>query len=90
MNMLFCATSPDLYSFFTNETYPSSFFLFPKEVDAILDFSVCTSDNEHKSLKATHALDQKTRADIIMMNLPLADVFLANLPKAICKTYEPI
>ena len=24
------------------------------------------------------------------MNLALADVFLANLPKAICKTYEPI
>jgi hypothetical protein len=24
------------------------------------------------------------------MNAALSDVFLANLPKAICKTYEPI
>jgi hypothetical protein len=90
MNMLFCAASPDLYSFFTNETYLSSFFPFPKEVDAIPDFSACTSDNECNSLKDTHALNQKTRADIITMNSALANVFLANLPKAICKTYKPI
>jgi hypothetical protein len=57
MNMLFCAASPDLYSFFTNETYPSSFFPFLKEVDAIPDFSACTSDNERESLKATHTLN---------------------------------
>jgi hypothetical protein len=66
------------------------FFPFPKEVDAIPDFSTCTSDNKRKSLKATHALNQKTRADIITMNATLADVFLANLPKAICKTYKLI
>jgi hypothetical protein len=62
------------------------FFLFPKEVDRIPDFSACTSHNERESLKATHALDQKTRADIITMNLALANIFLANLPKAICET----
>ena len=90
MNMLFCAASPGLYSFFMNEPYPTDFFPFPTEVDTIPDFAVCTSDNECESLKATHARDQKTRADIVTMNLALADVFLANLPKAIRETYEPI
>ncbi len=90
MNMLFCAASPGLYSFFTTEAYPASFFPFPLEVDAVPDFSTCTSDNECKTLKATNARDQKTQADIITMNAALSNVFLANLPKAICKRYEPI
>ena len=83
MNMLFCAASPGLYSFFTNETYPTDYFPLPTKVDAIPDFTACTSDNECESLKATHARDQKTRADIVTMNLALANVFLANLPKVI-------
>jgi hypothetical protein len=45
MNMLFLAASPDLYLYFTNKTYPSSYFPFPKEVDDVPDFSACTSDN---------------------------------------------
>ncbi len=90
MNMLFLAASPDLYLYFTNKTYPSSYFPFPKEVDDVPDFSACTSNNERKRLKATHALDQKTRADIITMNATLSNVFLANLPKAIRETYKPI
>ena len=90
MNMLFCAVSPGLYSFFTNETYPTNYFLFPAEVDSIPDFSACNSDNERETLKATNARDQKTRADSVTMNAALSDVFLANLPKAICETYEPI
>ena len=61
MNMLFCAASPGLYSFFTTETYPSTFFPFPNEVDAVPDFSTCNSDNEQETLKATNARDQKTR-----------------------------
>ncbi len=48
MNMLFLAASPDLYLYFTNETYPSSYFPFPKEVDDVPDFSTCTSGNECK------------------------------------------
>ncbi len=88
--MLFLAALPDLYSYFTNETYPSSYFLFPKEVDDVPDFSVCTSNNERKSIKATHARDQKTQADIITMNVALFDVFLPNPPKTICETYKPI
>ena len=57
MNMLFCAASPGLYSFFTNETYPKKYFPFPAEVDSIPDFSACNSDNEHETLKATNARD---------------------------------
>jgi hypothetical protein len=90
MNMLFCAASPSLYSFFTTEPYPSTFFPFPVEVDAVPDFSTCNSDNERETLKATNACDRKTRADIVTMNAALSDVFLANLPKAIRQTYEPI
>jgi hypothetical protein len=60
MNMLYFAASLDLYSYFANKAYPSSYFPFPKEVDNIPDFSACTSDNERKNLKATHAHDQNT------------------------------
>jgi hypothetical protein len=90
MNMLFLAASPDLYSYFPNKTYPSSYFPFPKEVDDIPYFSVCTSNNKCKSHKATHARDQKTQTDIVTMNVVLSNVFLANLPKAICETHKPI
>ncbi len=88
--MLFCSASPGLYSFFTTKAYPASFFLFPVEVDAIPNFSACTTDNERETLKATNARDRKMRTDIVTMNAALSDVFLANLPKAIRKTYEPI
>ena len=87
MNMLFCAASPGLYSFFTMDTYPASFFPFLPEVDAVPNFSTCTSDNKRETLKATNACDQKTQADIITMNAALSNVFLVNLPKAICETY---
>ena len=92
MNMLFCAASPGLCSFFMNEAYPTNYFLFlaEAEVDSIPDLSACNSDNERKTLKATNARNQKTRADIITMNAALSDVILANLSKAIRETYEPI
>ena len=89
-NMLFCAASPGLYSFFTTEAYPSTYFPFPNEVDAVPDFSTCTSDSERETLKATNMRDRKTRAKIVTMNAALSDDFLANLPKAIRETYEPI
>jgi hypothetical protein len=47
MNMLFLAASPDLYSYFTNETYPSSYFPFPKEVD-----DVPASPRAHPTMRA--------------------------------------
>jgi hypothetical protein len=90
MNMLFLAASPDLYLYFTNKAYPLSYSPFPKEVDDVPDFSTCTSSNKRKSLKATHACNQKTQADTVTMNLALSNVSLANLPKAIHETYKPI
>jgi hypothetical protein len=81
MNMLFCAASPGLYSFFNMEAYPASFFPFPTEVDTVPDFSGCTTDNVRETLKSTHALAHKMRADIITMNAALSDVFLSQLPK---------
>jgi hypothetical protein len=90
MNMLFCATVPDLYAFFTKEAYPKEFFPFPKEVEEVPDFKNCMDDNQRETLKSTHALAKKTRADIVTMNTTLSDVFLANLPKLICNGYNPI
>ncbi len=72
------------------QNLPCKVFSYPPEVDTIPNFTTCTSDNKHESLKATHTRDQKTRADIVTMNSALADVFLLNLPKAIHDTYEPI
>jgi hypothetical protein len=68
MNMLFLAASPGMYLYFTHKAYPSSYFPFPAEVDDVPDFSACTSNNECNSLKATHSRDQKSQADIVMMN----------------------
>jgi hypothetical protein len=90
MNMLFCAAALDLYAFFTKEAYPKEFFPFPKEVEEVPDFKNYTDDNQRETLKLTHALARKTRADIIAMNAALSDVFLANLPKSICDGYNPI
>jgi hypothetical protein len=90
MNMLFCAAAPDLYAFFTKEAYPRTFFLFPKEVEEVPNFNNCTDANQHETLKMTPALAKKTRADIVTMNAALSDLFLANLPKSICKGYDPI
>jgi hypothetical protein len=47
---------PDLYSYFPNKTYPSSYFPFPKEVDGgVPDFSTCTSDIKCKSFNSLTA-----------------------------------
>jgi hypothetical protein len=90
MNMLFCAAVPDLYAFFTKEAYPKEFFPFLKEIEEVPDFKNCTDDNQRETLKLTHALARKTRADIITMNAALSVVFLANLLKSICNGYDPI
>jgi hypothetical protein len=90
MNMLFCVAAPDLYAFFTKEAYPKEFFPFPKDVEEVPDFKNCTNDNQQETLKLTHALARKTRADIITMTAALSDVFLANLPKSIHDGYDPI
>ena len=78
--------------FFLHKQYylPYKFFLFPIEGEAIPDFSTCTSNNKLESLNAIHAHNLKTRANIITINLAIANVFLVNLPKAICKMYKRI
>ena len=73
-----------------NDAFPTNYFPFPAEVDSVLDFSACNSDNECETLNATNTRNQKIRADIVTMNAALFDVFLTNLPQAICETYEPI
>jgi hypothetical protein len=90
MNMLFCAAALNLYAFITNEAYPKTFFPFPKEVENVPDFNNCTDDNQHEMLKSMHNYAKKTRADIVTMNAALSDMFLANLPKLICDSYDPI
>jgi hypothetical protein len=90
MNMLFCTAAPDLYAFFTKEAYPSTFSPFPKEVEEVPDFNNFTDNNQHETLKSTHALAKKTRAHIVTMNAALSDVFLVNLPKLIRDGYNPI
>jgi hypothetical protein len=50
----------------------------------------CRDDNQRETIKSTHALVKKTRADIITMNAALLGMFLANLPKSICNGYDPI
>jgi hypothetical protein len=90
MNMLFCTAAPDLYNFFTKKAYPTTFFPFPKEVEEVPDFNNCTDDNQRETLKLTHALAKKTRADIVTMNAALSNVFLVNLSKSIHDGYDPI
>jgi hypothetical protein len=77
-----------LYSI--DKAYPTSYFPFPIEENTVPNFATCQTYNERKTLKATHTCDQKTRSDIVTMNSALSDVVLANLPKAIGKTYKPI
>ncbi len=56
----------------------------------MLDFKNCTDNNQCEMLKSMHALAKKTRAGIVTMNATLLDVFLANLPKLICDSHDPI
>ena len=76
MNLLFCAASKDVYAFLTTEAYPTAFAPFPPFVANVPDFSQCTDENERAAVRATHAHDKKTRADIVTMNAALCDVFL--------------
>ncbi|KAL3792547.1 hypothetical protein ACHAW5_007907, partial [Stephanodiscus triporus] len=76
MNLLFCAAPKDVYAFLTTEAYPDAFAPFPAIVTEVPDFSQCADDNARAAVKATHARDKKTRADIVTMNAALCDVFL--------------
>ncbi len=76
MNLLFCAAPPDLYAFLTAEAYPAASAPFLPIVPDVPNYTECTNDNKCATVKATHAIDKKTRADIVTMNTALANIFL--------------
>jgi hypothetical protein len=76
MNLLFCAAPKDVYAFLTKEAYPTAFAPFPLMVLDVPDFSTCNDKNKRATARSTHALAKKMQADIITMNIALADIFL--------------
>ena len=76
MNLFFCAVPCNVYAFLTTEAYPEAFAPFPPEVPNVPNYTTCVYDNDPATVRATHAQDKKTRADIITMNTALADIFL--------------
>jgi hypothetical protein len=80
MNLLLCTAKPDLYAFLCLKAYPATFSPFPPEVAKVLDYNACTNDMECTTPKATHTLNKKMQADIVMMNAALTNVFLDNSP----------
>ncbi len=74
-----CAAPPDVYAFLTAEAYPAAFAPFLPIVPNVPNYTECTNDNEHATVKVMHAIDKKTRADIVTMNTALANVFLEAL-----------
>ena len=76
MNLLFCACPRPIYGFFTADAYPDAFAPIPPPVDEVPDYTTCSDENDRATTRAKHALNRKTRADIITMNAALTDVFL--------------
>jgi hypothetical protein len=76
MNLLFCAAPPDVYAFLTPEAYPAIFAPFPPIMLNVPDYTACTINNKHATVKEMHAIDKKMRVDIVTMNTTLANVFL--------------
>jgi hypothetical protein len=88
MKLLFCPAKPDLYAFLCFEAYPVTFSPFPPKVAKVPDYTVCTNDNKHMTLKETHALDKKTRSNIVTMNAAFIGVFLDNLSAPVCASFQ--
>jgi hypothetical protein len=88
MNLLFCAAPKDVYAFLTKEAYPTAFVPFPAMVLDVPNFSTCNNKNKRATTRAMHALAKKTRADIITMNITLADVFLECLSLQVCASFQ--
>jgi hypothetical protein len=76
MNLLFPACPCPIYGFFAADAYPDAFAPIPPAVDEVPDYTNCSDENDHATTCANHALNKKTRADIITMNAALTDVFL--------------
>jgi hypothetical protein len=88
MNLLFCAAPKDVYAFLTKEAYPAAFAPFLQMVPDIHDFTTCTDQNGCATARATHALAKKTQADIITMNIALADIFLECLSSQVRASFQ--
>jgi hypothetical protein len=84
LNLLFCTAPPDVYDFLTAEGYPAAFAPFPPIMPDVPNYAACTNNNMHATVKAMHAINKKTRADIIIMNTTLADVFIEALSSQVC------
>jgi hypothetical protein len=76
MNLLVCAYPKEVYGFFTADAYPTNFAPFPPVVNKVPDYTQCTDDNNRATVRAKHALDKKTRANTVMMNAALTNIFL--------------
>jgi hypothetical protein len=76
MNLLFSAAPRNVYAFLTSEAYPDAFVPFLSEAPDVPNFTGCMDKNDRTTVRATLAHAKKTRADIVMMNTALADVFL--------------
>jgi hypothetical protein len=88
MNLLFCPCPRNVYGFFTADPYPTNFAPFLPVIDKVPDYTGCVDDNDHASKRAKHALDKKTRADIVTMNAALTDVFLGALSLQVRASFQ--
>jgi hypothetical protein len=88
MNLLFCTCPRNVYGFFTADPYPTNFAPFSPMVDEVPDHMGCVDENDHASKCAKHALDKKTRADIVTMNAALTDVFLDTLSLQVGASFQ--
>jgi hypothetical protein len=87
MNLLFCTAPPDVNAFLTAGAYPAACVPFPTIVPNVPNYTECTNDTEHTTVKATHAIDKKTQLDIVTMNTALADIFLEALSLQVCASF---
>ncbi len=57
-------------------------------IDKVPDYTGCVDDNDRASKRAKHALNKKTRADIVTMNAALTDVFLDALSSQVRASFQ--
>jgi hypothetical protein len=77
-----------VYGFFTADPYPTNFAPFLSVVDKVPNYTGYVDENDHALKGAKHALDKKTRADIITMNAALTDVFLDALSSQVRASFQ--
>jgi hypothetical protein len=88
MNQLFYTAPPDMYAFLTAKAYPAAFAPFLPIVLDVPNYTACTNKNKHATVKITHAINKKTRADNVTMNTALANVFLEALSLQVRASFQ--